>query len=182
MPRFAKGLTAAAVLAVALPAWGYWFSLRHAYVSIRVEDYSLKSATLAYGTPHGATLSFRDESGAQLATARSVEPLGYILAVHPDAAIGNCEHRVTDHAECYGEYSAWSAAWAPQVRSADVAVGSCRLQRVPVRTHRSNDEWMVWWVPLPHVGGLPRQYFDFAVAIDAKACAAIRKSGSVPEF
>jgi hypothetical protein len=159
-------------------AWGYWYSLNHASINLRVDDYALKSQNQVYGAPHDVTLTLRDSAKVQLAVARSVEPLGYILAVHPSPNIGNCEHRATppgsqgDYAECYKQYAAWLATWAPRVHSADVRVGSCELREVPVTAHVSNDEWLVWWVPLPHIGGLPRRYFDLSVAIDGRACAA----------
>ena len=175
-------LTAIAVSALLL-VWGYWYSLNHASLQLRVDDYALKSPNQAYGAPHGVTLTLRDNANVQLAVARSVEPVGYILAVHPSTDIGNCGHRVErtssgngakgDYSACYKQYSAWSATWAPRVHSADVSVGSCELRAVPVTVRMSNDEWLLWWVPLPHVGGLPRQYFEFAVAIDSRACAAV---------
>lgn len=165
--------------------WGYWYAMNHASLNLRVDDYSLKSQHQAYGVPHDVTLTLRDQSNAQLAVARSVEPAGYILAVHSNSDIGNCEHRGIsasgsqgDHAACYEQFSAWSAVWAPRVHSADVSVGSCRLLGVPVSARVSNDEWLLWWVPLPHVGGLPRRYFEFSVGIDSRACAAVpRQSG-----
>ena len=131
------------------------------------------------------SLALRDGANVQLALARSVEPLGFILAVHPDPGISNCQQRASggasqgDYAACYAQYSAWSATWAPRVRSADVSVASCELRGVPVTVRVSNDEWPLWWVPLPHVGGLPRRYFDISVAIDSRACAvaAPRVSG-----
>jgi hypothetical protein len=123
-----KILLAAAVVTALVPLWGYWYSIRHAALQLRVDDYALKSPTQLYGTPHEVSLVLRDESNAQLAVAKSVEPLGYILAVHPDAAIGNCEHRKDDYTACYEQYSAWSAAWAPLVRRADVTVGSCAVK------------------------------------------------------
>lgn len=180
--------TAASVLVL---AWGYWHSLRHASLQLRVDDYSLRSERQAYGVAHDVTLTLRDESNLPLAVARSVEPLGYILAVHPDADIGNCEHRGMrpaagngsrsgDHAECYRQYSAWSATWAPRVHRADVSVGACHLRGVPVTVRVANDEWLVWWVPLPHVGGLPRRYFDFSIAIDSRACAAVAPRPGAP--
>lgn len=175
MRTSSKILLAAAVVTALVPLWGYWYSIRHAALQLRVDDYALKSPTQLYGTPHEVSLVLRDESNAQLAVAKSVEPLGYILAVHPDAAIGNCEHRKDDYTACYEQYSAWSAAWAPLVRRADVTVGSCAVKGVPVAVQRSNSEWPVWWVPLPHVGGLPRQYFEFAMSVDSRACVAATK-------
>ena len=168
-----KILTAVIVVAVLVPLWGYWYSLHHVDLNLQVNDYALKSPTQLYGDAHDVTLAFRDASQQPLAVARSIEPLGYILAVDPDAAIGNCQHVTVQNefADCYARYSKWSASWAPRVRTADVTVGSCSMRAVPVAVEQSNDEWPLWWVPLPHIGGLPRQYFGFSVAIDSRACA-----------
>jgi hypothetical protein len=181
-----KLLLAAAAVAALVLGWGYWYSLHHASLHLRVDDYGLKTQNQAYGIPNGVSLTFRDGSNAQLAVARSVDPLGYVLAIHPNAAIGNCEQRASqpatasgshaDHADCYSRYSAWSATWAPRVASADVTVGSCQLRGVPVTVVASNDEWLLWWVPLPHIGGLPRRFFEFSVAIDSRACAIVTPS------
>lgn len=174
--------------AVSVPAWGYWYSRKHVSLNLRVDDYSLRSPTQSYGVPHNVMLTLRDQSNAVLAVARSVEPAGYILAVHPDSDIGNCEHpemspakaqeNQHNYAECYAQYSAWSATWASRVHSADIAVGSCEIQGVPVTEHVSNGEWLLWWVPLPHVGGLPRRHVEFSVAIDSRACAPAAQAQS----
>jgi hypothetical protein len=176
MRTSSKILLVAVVLTALVPLWGYWYSIHHAYLNLRVDDYALKSPTQLYGNPHDVSLVLRDGSNAQLAAARSVEPIGYILAIHPDAAIGNCEQRKDDYAACYEQYSKWSATWAPLVRSADITVGSCELKAVPVTVDSSNSEWPVWWVPLRHIGGLPRQYFTFAIAVDSRSCAAVTRS------
>jgi hypothetical protein len=138
MRTWAAVLLAAVAVSALVLFWGYWYSRNHASLQLRVDDYALKSERQAYGVPHGVTLTLRDRAKGQLAVARSVEPLGYILAVHPSADIG-----------------------------------SCQLREVPVTVRMSNDEWWLWWVPLPHVGGLPRQYFELAVAIDSRACTAV---------
>ena len=189
MRIWANVLLASTAVSALVLAWGYWYSLNHASLRLRVDDYSLKSERQAYGVPHDVTLTLRDNAKVQLAIARSVEPLGYILAVHPSADIGNCEHRGIrpssgngsqgDYSACYKEYSAWSATWALRVHSADISVGSCELREVPVTVRMSNNEWLLWWVPHPHIGGLPRQYFEFAVAIDSRACAAVTPQSGV---
>lgn len=71
------------------------------------------------------------------------------------------------------QYSVWLSSWASRVHSADVRIGPCELRAVPVATYRPNSEWPLWWVPLPHIGGLPRQYFAFSVAIDSRTCVAV---------
>jgi hypothetical protein len=167
-----KILIAAAVVGILVLSWGYWYSLHHADLNLRVKDYALSSPNQLYVEAHNVSIVFRDTSGRQLATARSVEPLGYILAVNSDAAIGNCQHlnQQREFAACYGRYSKWSATWAPLVRTADVAVASCSLHAVPVTVEQSNNDWPLWWVPLRHIGGLPREYFSFTMAIDSRAC------------
>jgi len=184
MRRAAKIALTFATVSVLVVAWGYWHSMSHAALNIRVADYALKSQRQSYGAPHGVTLTFRGKSGAPLAAARSVEPQDFILAVHPNADIGNCQESgkntssghssQSNYAECYERYSTWAATWAPLVHDADVAVGLCQLHRVPVEVRTSNSEWWLWWVPLPHIGGLPRQYFEFAVSIDSRACSPVR--------
>jgi hypothetical protein len=158
-----------------VPLWGYWYAIRHASLHLYVNDYALKSPTQSYGNAHGVSLLLRDGSNEQLAVARSVEPVGYIVVVDPDPAIGSCEqlNQQGDFAECYERISRWSATWAGRVRTADVTIGSCSLHSVPVTVEHSNDDWPLWWVPLRHIGGLPRQYFSFAVAIDSRACVAV---------
>lgn len=183
--RGAKLLLAAiGVCAIAL-AWGYWHARTHASVHVSVEDYGLKNGNLAYGTPHGVTLAFVGPAGEQLATARSVEPAGYILPVHPSSEIGNCERRgggaatgqmsQGEYADCYAALSAWTSQWAPLVRRAHVAAGTCEMRDLPVSTNASNGDWWLWWVPLPHVGGVPRRHFEFVVRIDSQACAGVSR-------
>jgi|SRR5262245_14094154 len=178
--RTSKILLAAVVVTALVPLWGYWYSIHHVYLNVRVDDYALKSPTQLYGSPHDVSLVLRDAADAQLAVARSVEPLAYILAIHPDVAIGNCEHLNRapqgEYAKCYERYSEWSATWANLVRGADVSVGGCEVRGAPVLLSRSNSEWPVWWVPLRHIGGLPRQYVELVIAIDSHACKAVTET------
>lgn len=181
MRRLAKIALTFATVSLLVVGWGYWHSLSHAALDIRVDDYALKSSRQSYGVPHGVTLTFRSQSGTPLAAARSVEPQGFILAVHPSADIGNCQESEkrapsgrsspSDYAECYERYSTWAATWASQVHDADITVGGCQLHRIPIEVRISNGEWMLWWVPLPHIGGLPRQYFELVGSIDSRSCS-----------
>ena len=160
----------------AVLAWGYWHAQTHASLSLRVDDYGLKTDRQAYDSPRDVTLTFLGPAKQQLAIARSVEPQGYILAIHPNKEIGNCHHRSqSDYADCYADYSAWSSQWAPLVRRANVVVGKCELRDLPVSVLTSNEEWWLWWVPLPHIGGVPRRYFEFTVKVDSRTCAAVSK-------
>jgi hypothetical protein len=174
--RSIRTLLALAIVAGGVLVWGYWYALRHAAIHIRVDDYALKTQRQLYGSPHDVSLTLRDASGSALAVAHSIEPLGYILVIHPDTEVGDCrqyERSPAEYASCYTRHSQWSSTWAPHVQLADVGIGSCQLRSVPVTVHRSNGEWALWWVPLPHIGGLPRRYFSFSVAIDSQACTPV---------
>jgi hypothetical protein len=183
MRTWATVLLAAVAVSALVLAWGYWYSLNHASLQLRVDDYSLKTERQAYGVPHGVTLTLRDSAKGQLAVARSVEPLGYILAVHPNADIVNCAHRGIRPSSgngSQGDYPRATSSTQPGPRpghreftAPKSVLASCQLREVLVTVRMSNDEWWLWWVPLPHVGGLPRQYFEFAVAIDSRACTAV---------
>ncbi len=176
-PLAASGLVGAAL------GWGYWHAQTHAGLNLQVHDHGLRTERQLYGTPHDVTLELLGPANEPLAKARSVEPIGYILAVHPNDAIGNCEHRGIrapggpaapgDHEDCYAAHSAWAAQWAPKVRRANVVVGSCALRDLPVHIVTSNADWWWWWVPLPHVGGVPRRYFGFTLNIDSRTCTAV---------
>jgi hypothetical protein len=181
MRRLATLVIAAASAGALVLGWGYWHAVTHASLQIHVDDVGLRSSSQAYGTPHNVTVTFRDRTNVALAVARSIEPAGYLLAVHPDADVGTCEHRASrgEYSSCYEQYSAWSAGWAPYVHSADVSIGGCSLRGVPVATSVTNSEWPLWWVPLPHVGGVPRQDFDFTMAVDSRSCVAVVRGGSL---
>lgn len=176
-------LLAFMVLMALVLAWGYWYAWNHADLWVRVDDYALTSSG-GPSVPHDVTLAFRDNTRAPLAVARSVDLKGFILAVHPSAEIGNCQHAALlppagnaspgDYARCHEQYAAWSAKWALRVHSADLRVGSCELRDVPVTVSVSNTDWLIWWVPLPHVGGIPLQHVELSVAINSRACAAVR--------
>ena len=178
MRRLANAVLVLALGIALVLGLGYWHASRHAHVHIQVHDYGLRTDRQAYGSPHDVALVFRDSNERLLAQARSVEPQGYILAVHPDGSVGSCQHRSQqpDYSACYKRHSAWSADWAPLVQRADVTVGNCALRRVPVNVHYSNSEWLLWWVPLPHVGGWPYQSFTFSVAVHSSTCTAVESS------
>lgn len=170
-------LAAFAVMAGVL-GWGYWHSATHVSLSLRVEDYGLQTDRQLYGTPHGVRLSFYGAAGEFLAAAHSIEPAGYVLAMHPDPSIGDCsqyENSREKYAHCFTAHSTWASDWAPRVSTATVHIGACVLEKLPVSVYSSNAEWALWWVPLPHVGGVPRRYFDLAVKVDTRSCPGIRQ-------
>jgi len=167
-----------AVGATCVLGWGFWYSVNHAVVYFSINDYALQTPKRLYGSPQGVYLVLRDALDNDLAIARSIEPQGYILAVHPNHEIGDCSQASdsqVDYSACFKHYSTWLSGWASRVSSADIHVGSCELHAVPVTVYHSNSEWPLWWVPLPHVGGLPREYFSFSFEINSRSCSDMGK-------
>ena len=78
-------LCVVASLFAAAVAWGWWRASTHAALNIRIEDYGLRTDRQLYGNPHGAAIEFFDADRSSLATAKSIEPYGYVQAFHPDA-------------------------------------------------------------------------------------------------
>lgn len=173
-----KLLSALVVVAALVLGWGYWHAQTHATLGLHVIDYGLATKRRLYDTPHDVKLGLFDAGGAPLATASSVEPWGYILALDPDPRVGNCEgHKGSqaDYSSCFAAYSAWVSSWAGQVRSAAVEVGDCRIGDLPVETYTSSGDWWLWWVPHPHIGGIPRRYYGFTIRIDSALCSPVDK-------
>jgi hypothetical protein len=175
MRTFLKVVIAACVVLACLLAWGYWHAATHASLQLQVDDYGLKTDQQLYGTPHDVTLTYYGAANEPLASARSIEPLGYILAIHPDPKIGDCSQYKTQapYSECFAVHSAWDARWAPRARTANIKVGACKLHGVPVSVYRSPGDWWLWWVPLPHIGGTPLRYFQITARVDSKTCSVV---------
>ena len=72
MRTAAKILLVAVVGSAFVLVWGYWYSLNHASLHLRVDDYALKSPNRAYDVPHDVRLVLRDASNGRLAVARSM--------------------------------------------------------------------------------------------------------------
>lgn len=176
--RLAKlGLVALGLAAAAL-SWGYWYSASHYVLHLRVEDYGLKTDRRAFAAPHDVALTYFSAEGSVLASARSVEPLGFLVPVHPDPKIDDCRQFERDRqqfARCFERQSSWVSGWANRVRFATVGVGGCTVENARVEHHESDGNWWLWWVPHPHIGGVPRRFVELTVRIDSKECRAVER-------
>jgi hypothetical protein len=172
------------VLALLLADW-IWERRRGAdlaEVRIEVRDYGAKSDKQAYGQPHDIRIHFLNAKNELLAAAHSVESLGYIMAIDPDPAIGNCRHRqsdASDYESCVEDYFLWAGGWVQQVVAADIFLESCEIQKVPVHgVMRAIDmkfwDWVLSWAgPFyrPHGEFFPRQQVELSMIIDDCAIA-----------
>ena len=124
-------------------------------------------------------LTFLDGNGQSLAHAKSDDKYGVVRLIHP--VVGDCvsEEQGASLAPdgqkkwqaCFEQQSTWLMDWVRQARDAIVTLESCAPQRVPVSIGESGDDWWLWWVPLPHIGGKPYRYFSLLINVDRAKCA-----------
>jgi hypothetical protein len=181
--RSSKGrlfLGTLAVAALTVLGWGYWHASSHATLHVSLYDVALKNERQAYGQVLAADLVFKDASGTMLAKGKASGPYGVVSVEHPQ--VGDCrrEEQATlmDAAarsawrQCFETQSRWLTTWVPELRSADVNFGDCRIARAPVSLRASKGDWWLWWLPLPHSGGPPYTYLDATLWVDSARCAA----------
>ena len=175
-----RALAVLGVLIVAGLGWGYWQARTRGALQIYLYDVALKTDRQLYGSLPSAEVVFKDDGGAELASAGTGPPLGIVSVRHPQVGDCRAEERAAslDRAgmeawtRCFGTQSRWLRTWVRRARYADVRTGECRVERVPVVLEESRDKWWLWWVPLPHIGGAPYTYFTLSLWIDSRACGA----------
>ena len=167
------------LLAAAVLGWGWWQARTHADVRVAVNDVALKTGNLRWAALEPGTFVLRDAAGQALAHGVVTGPQHGIE--FSDDAAGNCARfegqapfdaamRERWHA-CYQQRARWQAGWVGQVVSASLATGACTLDQLPVQTRRY-DDWWLWWVPLPHIGGSASASYTFEIYVDSAACKA----------
>ena len=175
-----KALWAVAAVAVAALGWGYWHAATHGALDVQVHDLALKNDGQAYGRVSRAELAFIDAAGTVLASGSAGEPYGMVSIRHP--AIGDCRREereafaspqaMENWRQCFETQSRWLVTWVPRARYASVDLGKCRIDKVPLSLEQSKEDWWLWWVPHPHIGGAPYTYFKLTLRIDSGTCRA----------
>jgi hypothetical protein len=175
-----KALLSALILVAAVLGWGWWHSHTHADVHLAINDVALKTARQRWAPLESGALVLRDEGGRALAHGSLTAP--HRIVEFSDDAAGDCgrfERQVPQDAAaragwraCYEGRSRWQARWAGKVAYASISTGTCTIEKVPVRTRRY-DDWWLWWVPLPHVGGMSSAYYAYELFVDSAACSAV---------
>ena len=161
-------LTLALAIAAGVLGYGYWHAETHATFHMLLNE---KTASGRFGQVLNAQLALLDVNGNVLAQGKTDEKFGVVLVAHP--AAGYCGPDLSREAyhECFEAQSTWLTTWAANLRYVDLAIGQCRLQRVPVQVSTFKDNVFLWWIPLPHVGGRPYTHYSTELEIDSKTCA-----------
>ena len=173
--RWLTSVGALILIGAAVLSYGYWRALSRAHVSI-----SLSGETNAKKRQQifNAELVLSDQNGNVLAKGRSDSRYGVVRFSHPQR--GTCEDeektattaaaRRQSWKECIGEVFRWEAEWAPKVRTMEIAIEGCGAMKIPLNLRMNRDNWWLWWVQLPHVGGDPLTSFSAWVSVNLDTC------------
>ncbi len=164
------------MIAGAVLGYGYWHQQTHATLGISVRDASTPNR---YQPLAKAELRLLAADGREMARAQS-RPGGVVVLTAPrEYSCHEIERAATVSAagreawdRCFAKQSRWLSTWLQQLKYIDLAVGNCRL-RTEAAPRRSTDEWWLWWVPLPHLGGKPYVYYGVSLAVDAQDCSVV---------
>ncbi len=155
--------------------YGYWFTKTHGYLEISIYD---ASSDNSFNLLKGSEVVLRDKDSTILATGKSDSKVGAVYLSHPE--VGSCyeaEHKAAYSSDvrnawqrCFNTHSTWLVDWVRSVQSIDVHINDCRIEKIPVKVEEYIEDWWMWWIPLPHVGGMTYTYFRIRLSIDPISC------------
>ena len=173
--RWALYIGSVALACAAVLAFGYWRATSRVHIHVSL----ISGETGTKGAPvFNAELVLRDSAGSELARGKSDDRFGIVRFAHPQ--FGSCESEENAASakgrakwdDCISRKFRWQAAWAARVGQVDLAFGSCRLSGIPLTLRGRRDDWWLWWVPLPHIGGDPLTEFSAKISVHTSPCQA----------
>jgi len=158
---------AGAGIAATVLGYGYWHAATHATLDVYLAQ---KMPSTAQNPPLNGQLEFLDETGALLARATTDAKHGVVWIAHP--VRGPCGPDLAQRAylDCFKAQSVWIPGWVQRIRYANVTSGRCSTNRLPVKLAEYRDNLLLWWLPLPHVGGLPYTRYSATLAVNTRNC------------
>lgn len=165
-------LTVIAAAAAAVTGFGYWHTRSHGTLYVHLQD---KARANPQGHVYNGQLVFYDADGKVLARAKSDDRWGVVWPEHP--AAGYCGPEIGGEAyqQCFRAHTTWLMEWVPHTRRAELRAGACHIRDIPVTVAAHPDNIFMWWLPLPHVGGLPRTNYSISITIDSRECRALQR-------
>lgn len=172
-----RALAWLAGLAAAVTVYGAWQARTHATLRLAVHDHAGQTNSRAWVDVTDARVRLVDAAGRVRAEAQLEPPHGQPRWLGPDGEAVDCRPDMPRDAwpACFDAQSRWMARWAGEAANADLVVGGCRIERAPIERRTSSD-WLLWWVPLPHVGGRPLGYHALDVHVDSARCAPVARA------
>lgn len=163
------------VIAAATSAgYAYWHRSTFATFHLSLKDVSAQSLG---GAVLNAQLTFLDAASHPLARGKTNGTWGIVMVSHPSAGYCSSDLAPDDYRACFWAQSEWLTTWLNDLRYVSLAIGSCRIERVPLDLKISRDSLLTWWIPLPHVGGVPFTRYSAQLEVDSRVCTVTSGRG-----
>lgn len=154
-----------------LPAWGFYYGLSHAYLSVTLHDVA---AVQDQNRVRHAKLTFLDEAGVTLASAHTDPQYGSVEFDYPD--FGACAEGKSGQERwqaCNEERSRWFAEWLKQLAMLNLSLPDCMIRKLPVMPEANRDMAWTWWIPHREIGGTPNTYYSLYLQLDGRQCRIV---------
>lgn len=154
--------------------YGYWHRSTFATFHLSLRDVSEQARG---GAVLDAQLTFLDADSRPLARGKTDGKWGVVLVRHPSAGYCDSDLAPDEYRACFWTQSEWLMTWLEKLRYVSIAIGHCRIERVPIELSLSRDSLLTWWIPLPHVGGVPFTSYSDQLELDSRVCAVTGRRG-----
>lgn len=164
------------LLLILILSYGYWHVSTYGWLNISLYDISDKNRK--YQQIRSAEILLLDSGGNVLAEGKSDSRHGVVHLSHPE--VGFCVEAESQAPfskdarqnwyDCYEKQSKWLIKWVRSVKYMDLEFDECFLKKIPVSVSESKNDWWLWWVPHPHIGGKPSTYFSINIQVDGINC------------
>lgn len=148
--------------------YAYWHRSTFATFHMSLRDVSRSGQG---GAALNAQITFLDADSHPLARGKTDGKWGVVMVRHPAAGYCGANLAPDEYRACFWKQSEWLMTWLDKVRYISLAIGQCRIERVPIDLRVSHDSLLTWWIPLPHVGGVPFTAYSAHMELDSRACA-----------
>ncbi len=162
-----------------LLGYGYWHVSTYGWLYISLYDISGKNRK--FTQIKDAKILLLNSDGDVLAEGKSDSRHGVVYLSHPE--VGFCIEEESQAPffkedrqkwyDCYEKQSKWFVEWVRSVKYMDLEFNKCLLKKIPVSISESKDDWWLWWIPHPHIGGKPITYFNINIQVDGANCKVL---------
>ena len=154
--------------------YGFWHQRTFSTFHLTLRDVSEPPRG---GPVRNAQVFFLDDDSHPLARGKTDEKFGVVMVRHPLAGYCGTDLTPDQYQRCFWTQSEWLTTWLTKLRYVSIVVGRCRIERAPVDLRVNRDNLFTWWMPLPHVGGVPFSRYRAYLEIDSRTCTLTGQTG-----
>jgi len=165
-----SALAVFAMLAAVVLGFGYWHVGTHGTLHVYLHDKAKQN-----GHVYDGKLIFYDAGGKLLARAKTDNKFGVVRPQNPISGYCGPELAADAFHACFAIETVWLMEWVSRTHHAEIQAGACHIEDIPIKVLTHPDNIFMWWVPLPHAGGVPRTHYSFNITIDSGECHVVQR-------